>query len=73
MARKLQLKECIEGTTLLNFWIIKTDSKGTIQKLSEGTFPQMKTAYAEHNYTENDGYYICSVESLIKIVERKSW
>lgn len=70
---KLKLSELREGVDVINFWIIKTDPEGNVQRLSDGSWQQIKSAYAEHNYTELDGYHVVAVESKLKLVERKSW
>lgn len=53
------------GIDITNYWIIKSDSLGNIQRLSTGSYDNMKTEYRKHNYTTIDGYYIAEVESKI--------
>jgi hypothetical protein len=53
------------GIDFTNYWIIKSDSLGNIQRLSTGSYDNMKCEYLKHNYTPLDGYYIVEVESKI--------
>jgi hypothetical protein len=53
-------------TKYVNYWIIKTDSLGNIQRLATGSYNNMKAEYLKHNYTSLDGYYIVEVLSTIQ-------
>jgi hypothetical protein len=56
------------GINITNYWIIKSDSLGNIQRLSTGSYDNMKSEYLEHNYTQLDGYYIVEIDSVIRRV-----
>ena len=60
----------ITKTPTINYWIIKSDSLGNVQRLSTGSYNNMKTEYMEHNYTRLDGYYIVEAESkFLRVVK----
>jgi len=54
-----------KDTTLVNYWIVKSDSLGNINRFASGSYNNMKEKYLEHKFTPLDGYYIVEVESKI--------
>jgi hypothetical protein len=62
--------EFVRTGIFTNYWIIKSDSLGNVQRLSTGSYNNMKTEYMEHNYTRLDGYYIVEAESkFLRVVK----
>lgn len=55
-------------TKFVNYWIVKTDSLGNIQRLATGSYNNVKSEYSKHNYTALDGYYILEMNTKINRV-----